>query len=316
MKIIQSDSVPAVCILWGDERALQDELLARIAGRLEGAEMYRFSGEDALEKTLEVCDTPSLFGAFKLVCISVEGDTSLWPRLAAYIADPSHTACLVVVSKHPPSGEFPTDDGHCLVIDCSRLQPREASAWLVEYARDAGKSLPTLVAERLLEASGRSLTAACAELEKLITYVGNSKQISLDDYEAVCHAAPHKLYQILDEVFNGRLAEALRICRGLVIQGESEEALFGLLASEVRLMHKIKVCKEASMSDDDIRKLLELQPFRYSRCLKQSNRFSPLELKQKLYELNELDAQQKRGFITPSEALSRAIMLLGRQRLR
>lgn len=304
-----------VYVLHGDEPVLMEEVREAIIRASGEAERYSFSSEDALEKGIEACYTPSLFSREKLVLVSTDGETlKKWAhKLERYLGAPSPDSRLVisVSSAAPWPAWLKSAAGETtLLVDCSRPQPAQCVSWLVGKARQSGKLLPPEVAELILETCERNLTWAARELEKLICYCGQDQQITVQHYRAVCTAAAPRVFEVVEAAIKGQVARALELCEKLTSLGENVEGLFGLLASEVRYMYKVKVWKSSGTPDKQIMEALGIQPFRFSRCTSHCSKFSLEELRQILCKYSRLDSMAKRGVITFEQALRMAVLYL------
>ncbi|MGB9866484.1 MAG: DNA polymerase III subunit delta [Bacillota bacterium] len=314
LKAIRNGQLCSVYVLYGNEPVLIDEVRQAIVEASRDWDRYTFSSDDSVERGLEACKTPSLFAQQKLVFVTAtcEALTQHARALERYFAAPFPGSRLVfsVPDQSLPSWLKSQQTDQVLLVNCSKLPTEQAMSWLSARARQAGKTLPNEVAEAILDACEKNLTWASAELEKLICYCGSNNQITMEDFKTVCSGAAPSVFKLVETVFRGKVADSLELCDRLLSLGESVEGLFGLLASEIRYMYKLKVWKQSGATDSQIVEALHIQPFRFSRCSKNSSRMSLDQLRETLLEFNRLDTMAKTGWVTFDQALRMAVLYL------
>ena len=101
----------------------------------------------------------------------------------AYIARPLESTCLILLAEKPDFRTKPFTDlkKNGVVFSFNTLYDNQIPPWIAARCNSMGKEID-LEACRLLQAYvGNSLRAIQNELDKLFTYLGNRKRITLED---------------------------------------------------------------------------------------------------------------------------------------
>lgn len=165
--------------------------------------------QGALEEKIDELNTASLFSGQQLVYL--DGIEKLKKNglalLADYAADPSPFAYLLLGAGSGKGLDDFYDKGkkELIVCDLSSEKPWDRKDRLKHYLIDkvakVGKRLSGEAAEILLESVGASLPYLEQEADKLITYTGERREISLADVNALCVAQKSEnLWQIAEAI--------------------------------------------------------------------------------------------------------------------
>lgn len=147
-----------------------------------------------IEKIVAQLNTISLLGERPLIVLEgfeklKKGDLEV---LAAYLQSPSPFAYLVLsgASLKGQADLYQKAKKELIVLDLSEEKPWEKEKrlrdYLVQSAKESGKTLGSDLAAQLLAEVGPDLASLDQELFKLIAYVGSRSQITLDDARAIC----------------------------------------------------------------------------------------------------------------------------------
>jgi DNA polymerase-3 subunit delta len=282
-----------VCVLLGDDDALRSRALGVVAEAAApsdqpGSTLRTFETVPEARDVFDELRTIPFMGlAGRRAIVIEEGDAFLaaaWEGVARYLASPSPTATLILCltrlnAKTPPGGAGGSSDEakqrkaawvamvkaigqKGAVIDCSRPTWRDAKAWLRSAAGESGKKLTPRAVDLLVEACGPNLLALQSELDKLVCYVGDEPTISERDAgEMVAEARSRSVFDLGNAVSRGDAAEAVRLCEGLLLRGESREGLIAVLALQVRRLWQMKRLSDAGKSEAEIARELGVQAF-------------------------------------------------------
>jgi DNA polymerase-3 subunit delta len=146
-------------------------------------------------------------------------------------------------------------------IACESPQGAALTRQLIDRAKNAGADLTKQGADELSKLVSGSLTAAHAELEKLVLYANGSK---IDEKTVRKVASPSqgwKVFELLDAVTQGRLGAALQNLKYLLEETSSpqEAAMRYLLPQvhrQVRLLWQARACLDANIQPEQAQHLL------------------------------------------------------------
>jgi DNA polymerase-3 subunit delta len=227
-----------VYALYGDDAFLRREALAAIARTvLQGVEddelaIRRFAGDTAtLADVLDEVRTLPFFTRRRLVI--VEGAdpfvTAHRRELELYAEEPAEKGVLVLSVKvwTATTKLAKLVDRVGLAIECKGPHERELHSWLVHLARSRFEVVFHDDAARLLiELAGPEVGILVSDLEKLVVYVGQRREIHGEDVARLVGAGRiETIWKVLDAATTGRGALAIEDLDGLLTSGESPVGL-------------------------------------------------------------------------------------------
>ena len=151
-----------------------------------------------------------------------------------------------------------------LEIACYNDDEKDSRLLISSYMRERGYVLEqdvlNLLSERLVE--NRIVTQS--ELEKLITYLGDKKQISLDDVDAVIPKTEMASFdELCHAVALGKQQEADRLCRSLLLNGETPVSITRILMMHFnKLLLAVDMSENGLSRDDVLKKILRANQFK------------------------------------------------------
>ena len=138
-----------------------------------------------------------------------------------------------------------------LTIDCAVAKGERKDARVAQEAvlqdqmkamlADRGKTTTRIVYDKMVEMTGFDLRTFSNNLEKLISYVGERKQITLDDAEAVLSRTRiDPIYQLTGAIFDRNAENALFYLNALISAGYHPLQMLAAIANQARRLLLIK----------------------------------------------------------------------------
>ncbi|WP_207484878.1 DNA polymerase III subunit delta [Arenibaculum pallidiluteum] len=249
-------------------------------------------------------------------CVRVRGaEDTLCPVFAALLGDLPPGDTLVVVEagdlgKGSKLRALFEDGANVTAIPCYVEDEGELSRTIAEMLRGAGKTAApdaltqlagSLVGDRLL---------ARAEIEKLITYMGEEREVGLDDVRAVIgDSGAMELDAPVWAAADGDYAAVDRALARLYGEGESP---VGILRAAQRHCQRLQlVVAQVARGDSLERAAGALKPPLFfktrNQFLAQARRWTPAGLRQALDRLTEAEAECKRTGMPDRTLCARAL---------
>ncbi|HRJ27968.1 MAG TPA: DNA polymerase III subunit delta [Fimbriimonadaceae bacterium] len=192
----------------------------------------------------------------------------------------------------------------------AKIEVGQIQEYLVQAAAQAGKTLSRASASLLIEKTAQSVTLASEELQKLILYVGDEKQIREADIEAsVITTREWNVFKMLDATLAGRLPEAHRHLRILMQSNQKAEetafrSILPTLHSQLRLLWQARIYLDSNVSPGaDSSSLSHLMPerpnlakepeWKRNRIMQSARSIRFGQLSQAFRELADADARLK-----------------------
>ncbi|MGH9570450.1 MAG: DNA polymerase III subunit delta [Candidatus Angelobacter sp.] len=263
----------------GDEVFFRDQCRQALLQHLVPDDLRDFSlhdldlAETSLAAVLDRARTPSLMAPFQVFFI--RGVKNLYGRgshaeefaaIQAYIKDPNPAAVLIFVADHI---SIPADvrrmemqdkdryeriretlGQYCGLVELARVEESDGIRWIIERAQKESVTIHQDAARELIDALGADMMLVSRELEKLILYVGEKKQITLGDVETMVLAAKQRsLYELTDAISAKDKARALAVLDALLSTSEGEDAAIGHIYMLARTFRQMLVILEKNVRD-------------------------------------------------------------------
>lgn len=313
---LAGDRLSPVYLVYGSEPFLIERSVEMIAQRALGAEPDRlnlevFSAEDveSREVTLSARAYPMLGGRRVVLVRDVEKIRDTGP-LAAYVADPSETTVLVLISSKPDFRQklFQSLQKHALLVECRAPYDDRMPAWIEAEARRRGKSVSREAAELIHLSTGRSLADIGNELDKLFLFAGERKSIDVDDVSAVVGISRnYSIFDLQRAVGRGDSSGALEILARMMERGES---MTGCVVQLTRYFEKLWLLPDGPVSASEAAELTGVREFFARDYIAARRRYPPSRIEDCFRALREADLRLKTSAGTP-----RVIMTLLLHRL-
>ncbi len=276
---VQTRKLQPAYVFVGDEVFFRQRCRDAILEHLVPPDLRDFSlsefdlAETELAEILDRAQTPSLVAPFQV--IFVRGVRNLFARganqeklaaIEAYCKNPNPAALLIFVADHisiPANARRmelsdkehylrirDTLGAYCTVVELARVEEGDAVCWIGEQAATRGVKVDADAARELVDALGGNMMMISGELEKLMLYVAERKQITLGDVETLVLAAKQRsLYELTDAISAKDRARALEMLDAVLTAGAGEEAAIGILFMLAKTLRQMLVIVERKVRD-------------------------------------------------------------------
>ncbi|WP_031513221.1 DNA polymerase III subunit delta [Desulfofalx alkaliphila] len=250
-----------------------------------------------------VKNPPWFSGGKKTGGKQAEGKESREPAtlkpLLDYLANPLTTTCLIfnagiTVDRRRKIYKAVEKAGQA--VEFTRLRSKELAGWLDSQCRLEGIRLEPAARELLISGTGNGLTGLEKEWQKLITYLGDGKQVRVEDLKQVIHySVEYKIFDVMNAIGQCRYGLALEGIKELLINKEPPQIILTMVARQFRLMLQVKELSAQGLSAPDIARRINEKPYPVQNALKLHRNFTRRQLIRSLIQLAELDADTKTG---------------------
>lgn len=311
---------PAVILLVGPEKLLKEKaindlrksLLDDLSGELDYKVLH---GRDtSANEILAAVSTIPFFSSKRLVVVKDFEELSKEDtlRVINYIKNPNQYTRLIIDSEE---GEMlkldPSIIRNVKVVKFSEPTDTETSGWISRFISARGKTIEEGAIEILKELQGSDLLNLSQELEKLSTYTGDRKKITISDVEnLVGKSVMASAFEIAHAAAEKNTTEAIGIIHQLVTYGKKAHEIIGLLAWHFKILLKIKALSSLGRTEYAITQELRLSKKNARDFFTQSALYSIEDIGSKLEILLEADLGIKRAKYNPSMILEFAVIRL------
>lgn len=232
-KNIVQGKISPVYFFTGEENFLKEEALGILkkhffsdASSLQFNYNLYYAAESDAEKILDTALTLPFLSPRRLIVIKEAEKLKCYQQenLVNYLANPAGSACLVFMAE-----KMETKNKYLKLIQEAAeivqfwpMYPRQVPSWIMQRVIGHGKKRISLAAaEYLQEIAGNNLWDLHQEVEKLLLYTDEQKEITIDDVAAVSgHIRCHNIFEYLRLLNKKDRLGALKVLVSLCAQGE------------------------------------------------------------------------------------------------
>ncbi|MBC2035814.1 DNA polymerase III subunit delta [Listeria booriae] len=336
-KKIEKKQFAPIYLIIGTEDYIINETKKRLVANILDTEDTDFNyanfdlDETAIEQVIEEAETIPFFGDRRLIVASnpsflttektkskIEHRTA---RFEEYLNEPVDYSILVIIARVEKLDErkklTKLLKKQATIVDAKRPNDAELRKWIQSVIKNNDFSMEIPAIERLMELTGGQLTTAMNELDKLMLYKLESREISVADVESlVVRSLEQNIFLLLDKMIALDISGALSIYYDLLKQKEEPIKILALIASQFRLLTQIKLLEKQGFSQQQVAQKLKVHPFRVKIGARQAKSFSYEQLTATLERLAEMDFEMKTGYGDKAQKLEWFLFSLQDQRVK
>ena len=299
-------TVAPVYLIYGEEDLLVEEALdAILRAALEGGDRtfnldVLGGGEtDGREIAARASSFPMAGG--RRVVVVREADklpVHDCELLAAYVAEPSPSTCLILVAVKPdmrkkPFAAIKRSGG---ALECKRLYEDRIPSWIADAVRKDGYRIEAEAAKLLAAYVGTSLREIRSELVKLFIYIGSRKEITAGDVSAlVGMSKEYTPFELQKVVGRRETARAMRILEEMLGAGGGAPLVIATMTNYFLTLWKLHELQRLGVAREDQAAQARIHPF-FLREYHEALAFQgPASCERALLLLAEADEQSKSG---------------------
>lgn len=177
---------------------------------------------------LDELETMGLFAPRKVISIDIGEKTAhtVLKPIQDYFSRPSPSLFLIIsaaaINHSTTFYKQAEKTGVILELPEEKEWEKEKSAiaWVASTVSSKGKTIEHVACQHLVKQVGTDTSMLHQELEKLLCYIGDRTQITLQDVGAICTSVNvENAWQLGDALFKRDVSTALRISKGLLNDG-------------------------------------------------------------------------------------------------
>lgn len=254
------------------------------------------------------CDTLPFLSTQRFVIVegmAARQGKEFWEEVLSYLPKMPETTTLIfseddtVESKHPLF-RLIIAQGRERIRHFRVLKGVDLERWIAGRARRKGVQIEPRAVQELALSTGGELRLLDIELEKLATYVGEAKAITLEDVRLlVSDVREESIFALVDALGERNGQTAIHLLHQLLPDGrDSGQALYilSMMARQFRLLLQVKELAGQRANVADIMRALRLgHSFVVEKLLGQARNYSIERLREIYAKLQALDVTLKTG---------------------
>ncbi len=263
-----------------------------------------FSGKDIdLKKVGDAIESFPMMAEKKMIVIKESGMLKT-PRAEAKdfwehtIPDIPPYVCIVIYEEEidKRSKIYKLIKKHGLIVEIDYLKGADLISWVERGLRSYEKRMGKETLYYFLEHCDEGMTNIKNEMEKLMHYCKDKKDIEKKDIDAVCTTSiQSKVFHMIDAMVANNIPRALVYLQDMQVLKEPVIKILTLIARQFSGILKAKLMLEDGMPTAEITKRLGISPFVAKKYIRSANQFSAMQLQNAMEKCLEIDQDIKTG---------------------
>ncbi len=312
-------SVHPIYVIAGKEQALAkkhyQELLDRlIAPEQRATGLWVTDSKAAIDEVLDELRTLPFLTDRRVVVVQEADEfiTKHRPLLETYFDAPCASGVLILIANSFPSNTRLAKKlkkvGELMAI--TPPKPWQLPAHITQYVKQTFNiALAKDAAQLLVDLTGNDVTRLYSEVEKLVVFVDEKRNITVQDVEAlVGHNRIFGVFEVIDAMVAGQTGAALSRLRNMFAEDKNAQyTAVGAFAFHFRKMFNAKALLSQGKSIPEVTKALRIWG-KTDQFYAQIRRVSLEQISQIIQQLASIDHQIKTGQARPAVAIEQLVL--------
>lgn len=189
--------------------------------------------------------------------------------------------------------------------------PNEAvlAKWVGAQLNETGKQMKKDAWSQFLNMTHESMDNMSRELEKLITYVGDRNQITIDDVNAICIAKVEtKIFDMLNAISAKDMVKTMDLYQDMLSAKEPPMRILTMIVRQFRQMKVVKELAGFGNNASTIAGKVGMPDFAVRRTMQLAGNFSDKEITNLLNDAADFEEKFKTGRLDEKLAVELIIM--------
>lgn len=345
--LIKNEKFPPVLLMFGEEEFLlseaYDALFKYFAGQPEKYSIDAFDSSDAsLNDAIDICNSYPFIVEQKAVFIKNFDKYFAGKRskkipekapLTKYLKDPPPTTIMILtatleqikgVSRKIKSAAKRSAAEKSLTnmaypynllfeshewIEFPRVYDNQYQAWIEARAKASGKKIAPAAAAYVAANSGDSLRSLQTEIDKLLAYVGDRKDISLED--AVYLAGDSRksnVFELEKAIGLRALSKSLSILKDMLTGKSQEMLIIAMLSRYFTALFKLIEESRRESNQFKLAGAVGVNPYFVEDYISAMRKYKPSEIENAFFALVEADERIKTGYADGLTIMTECVM--------
>lgn len=316
---IKSGEFAKIYLLYGKERYLvnqyRDKLLGALTDKDDNLNFMKFAGNGVnTQEIIDFSNEMPFFADRRVVLVENSGlFKSSNEEFAKKLINIENTSVVIFVEmdvdtryklykevdKNGEALEFVTPDEKMMVT------------WVKSIFRDAEVATTDTAIYRIIESAKMDMNCIKNEVDKMISYAGDTKQVSEYDVDLLCSQdAESKVYQMIDLIIAKQKEKAARMYHDLLENKEAPIMINSCIMRQYNKLLLVKMAMAEGAQDASLAKLTSGPVWAVKNYKAQCRPYTVKQLKGIVEKCNDMDYKLKTGQVMDAAALEVMIVEL------
>ncbi|MBE5745996.1 MAG: DNA polymerase III subunit delta [Clostridiales bacterium] len=179
------------------------------------------------------------------------------------------------------------------VVDCSRLDRDILTSFIIKNCKSKNVEIESKAVDKLIDFCDGYMVKINLELDKIISFKLNEKQIFEKDIEEnVVKSEEYQIFELTNALFSKNSDKALFIVDDIIKNKKNINMILNLVYNHIRRLFYVKISKTSTL---ELSKMLEIKEFAVKKLVETAKNMSAKKLRQVLSLCEETDFNIKSG---------------------
>ncbi len=312
-------SVHPIYVVAGKEQALAKKRYQELLDRLIAPEqrptgLWVTDSKAAIDEVLDELRTLPFLTDRRVVVVQEADEfiTKHRPLLETYFDAPCASGVLILIANSFPSNTRLAKKLKTVgeLVAITPPKPWQLPAHITQYVKQTfNMALVKDAAQLLVDLTGNDVTRLYSEVEKLVVFVGDKRNITVQDVEAlVGHNRIFGVFEVIDAMVAGQTGAALSRLRNMFAEDKNAQyTAVGAFAFHFRKMFNAKALLSQGKSIPDVTKALRIWG-KTDQFYAQIRKISLEQISQIIQQLASIDHQIKTGQTRAAVAIEQLVL--------
>ncbi|WP_028235396.1 DNA polymerase III subunit delta [Pseudobutyrivibrio sp. MD2005] len=314
---IKSGQFQNLYLLYGEEEYLKlqykNKLIKALVNEGDNMNFSKFDNDNIdTPQIIELAETMPFFAEHRVILLENTGFGKKMPGdFGDYLSHISEATIFIFVEASADKrGKLYKSAKACdRAIEINMPNESVLKKWVGAKANAAGKQMKENAWSQFLIMTHDSMDNMSRELDKLISYVGDRNQITVEDVNAVCVARVEtKIFDMLNAISAKDMAKTMDLYQDMLSAKEPPMRILSMIIRQFRQMKVIKELLSFGNNASTIASKMGMPDFAVRRVMQLSNNFSDKEISALLKDSADFEEQFKTGKLDEKLAVELIIM--------
>ncbi|MFV0519299.1 MAG: DNA polymerase III subunit delta [Lachnospirales bacterium] len=195
------------------------------------------------------------------------------------------------------------------IINLDKADEKTLEAFVMNYLSEYSFTMEKKTMNYFLQSVSLDIKLIKIELEKLISFLGEGCDISINDIDTICtKTLDFKVFTLINVMAEKMPLNAVDTYNKLIESKESPIMILSLVGRHMKILFQVKVLLGEGLMLNDISKRIGVPSFTIKDYVKQCKNFSSKELYTSIERCLETDVSIKRGVLKEYDAVWKLIL--------
>ncbi len=309
---VRSGTIASLYLLTGTEDFLVDECSKLLIEKLVPEESRGFNLDVMYGGKCEVTDVVAhassypMMGNRRVVVVKeferLVGAEKGIEVMETYFQHPLASTCLILICREPDFRKKPFTNLKSLatLVQCKPLYDNQALSWISQRIRLRKKEASPEACQILQGYVGNSLQSLDNEINKLLIYVGDRKEITDADVAAVAGASKgYTVFDLQNAIGRKDAGSAMTILAKMMESGEYPVKVIAVLTRFFSILLRMAELKQTGVRGPDLMTGLGINPYFHKNYLEFSAHFPEAHIEHCFRALLAADTELKSASTDP-----------------